>query len=97
EGAVEVGGAVVLDPAEDRGLARVWVDLSRRRDTGRLLLGQLLPAELEDLVGDLGAVRRALQPAQLGRRERGRARGDNLVEQGGHLGGRLDLDLLPAP
>ena len=51
QGAVEVGRVVGLDPVDDLGLAGVRVDLAGRRDAGRLLLGQLLPAELEDVVG----------------------------------------------
>ena len=137
ECAVEVGRAVLLDVREDCRFARVGVDLARRRDAGVLLLGQLLPAELEDLVGfeavertvgdqrivplptdrplvgavreralepgaveldgDLGALRCTLQPTLFGRGEGSRPGGHQLVEQGGQLGRRLDLDLLPAP
>ena len=46
----EVGRPVGLDPGEDRRLVGVRVDLAGRGDAGRLLLGQLLPAELQDLV-----------------------------------------------
>ena len=58
EGLLERRRVVGLDAIDDLGLGGVGVDLAGGRGPGRLLVGQLLPADLEDRVG-VEAVERA--------------------------------------
>ena len=59
EGLLEGRGVVGLDPGQHLGFGCVGIDLGRDRDPGRLLLGQLRLADLQD-----GVRRQAVEGAQ---------------------------------